>query len=83
MVTDVFWLPNIFHDTWSLATHSDYIFIMAYDEQENIIGECTAQANAPYHRTNLGVTAFLDIGIPGEMWFYVVAGYFDFVNFKQ
>ncbi|XP_039264866.2 di-N-acetylchitobiase-like [Styela clava] len=66
VVVDVFWLPNIYHNTWGLADACDFLFIMAYDEQHDMLPPCVARANAPYAQTQAGVAAFRAIGIPGE-----------------
>lgn len=66
VIADVFWLPNIFHNTKGLANACDFLFIMAYDEQHDMPLPCIARANAPYAQTELGVAAFIAIGVPGH-----------------
>lgn len=66
VVADVFWLPNIYHNTWGLADACDFLFIMAYDEQHDMLSPCVARANAPFAQTQAGVAAFRAIGIQGD-----------------
>lgn len=43
------WKPNVdirFYDYQGLAANSDLLFVMAYDEQSQIFGECLAGPNS-------------------------------------
>ncbi|XP_072015469.1 di-N-acetylchitobiase-like [Amphiura filiformis] len=42
---------------------TDFVFVMSYDEQSQICGDCIAKANSPYEQTGKGVQGFLDLGI--------------------
>ncbi len=47
-----------------LARVTDFLFIMAYDEQSQIFGtECTARANSGLFDTTGGIMAYLQLGI--------------------
>ncbi|KAK3769199.1 hypothetical protein RRG08_005146 [Elysia crispata] len=49
VTVDVAWKPNIdlrFYDYVGLAENSDFLFVMAYDEQSQIFGECLALPNS-------------------------------------
>ena len=49
MTVDVAWKPNVdlrFYDYVGLADNSDFLFVMAYDEQSQIFGECLALPNS-------------------------------------
>ena len=45
-------------DCQSLVQPLDVVFIMAYDERNDVIpGPCTAWANSPINKTRLGIAA--------------------------
>ncbi|XP_017269019.1 di-N-acetylchitobiase [Kryptolebias marmoratus] len=52
---DVAWSPNCIdkrcYDYVSIAEHCDLLFVMSYDEQSQITGDCIAMANAPLNQT--------------------------------
>jgi len=64
---DVAWSPACIdsrcYDFTGLAKASDFLFVMAYDEQSQIRGKCVAAANSGYTRTLSGLNEFLEIGV--------------------
>lgn len=71
MVTvDVAWSPDCIdlrcYDYIGLAKSSDFLFVMAYDEQSQIFGKCIAGANSGFPRAASGLQRFLDIGVPAD-----------------
>lgn len=56
---DVAWSPNCIdkrcYDYVGIAKHSDLLFVMSYDEQSQITGDCIAMANAPLNQTLKGL----------------------------
>lgn len=56
---DVAWSPNCIdkrcYDYVSIAKHCDLLFVMSYDEQSQIPGDCIAMANAPLNQTLKGL----------------------------
>jgi di-N-acetylchitobiase len=56
---DVAWSPagidSRYYDFVGLSEASDYFFVMAYDEQSQILGECIAYANSGLYRTMEGM----------------------------
>jgi len=56
------------HYDWAaLGAAADLVFIMAYDEQDQVCsGPCTAKANSPLDKTRSGVQSYLNVGIPGS-----------------
>jgi di-N-acetylchitobiase len=56
---DVAWSPagidSRYYDYVGLSEASDYFFVMAYDEQSQILGECIAYANSGLERTMSGM----------------------------
>ncbi|KAH9510117.1 hypothetical protein Btru_043509, partial [Bulinus truncatus] len=53
---DVGWKPNVdirFFDYQGLADAADLLFVMAYDEQSQIFGECIAGPNSAYKSANI------------------------------
>lgn len=67
---DVAWSPGCIdsrcYDYVGLSEASDLLFVMAYDEQSQIPGECIAGANSGFPRTMSGVQEFLDMGIAAD-----------------
>lgn len=55
---DVAWSPvgvdSRFYDYLKLSYVSDFLFIMSYDEQSQIYGECVAGANSGFYKTLAG-----------------------------
>eukprot|EP00916_Digyalum_oweni_P017764 GHVL01029333.1.p1 GENE.GHVL01029333.1~~GHVL01029333.1.p1 ORF type:complete len:374 (-),score=18.52 GHVL01029333.1:66-1187(-) len=64
---DVAWSPNCIdlrcYDNKGLADNTDFLFVMAYDEQSQIFGDCIALANSPYNKTMQGLDGYLNLGI--------------------
>lgn len=54
------------YDYKAIAEATDFVFVMSYDEQSQICGDCVAMANSPYDQTAKGVQGFLDLGIPAD-----------------
>ncbi|KAL4225696.1 hypothetical protein ACF0H5_016385 [Mactra antiquata] len=67
---DVAWSPAgidlRYYDYTGLAQASDYLFVMAYDEQSQILGKCIAGANSGFPRAMEGILGYLDLGIPSD-----------------
>ncbi|GCB76112.1 hypothetical protein scyTo_0017426 [Scyliorhinus torazame] len=67
---DVAWKPGCVdgrcYDYASIAHSCDFIFVMSYDMQSQIWGDCIAKANAPYNQTVAGYYAYLKLGIPSS-----------------
>ncbi|BFZ25412.1 hypothetical protein BsWGS_28451 [Bradybaena similaris] len=60
---DVAWKPNVdvrFYDYQGLAENSDLLFVMAYDEQSQIFGECVAGPNSAVTAAIDGLTAYIN-----------------------
>ena len=59
MTVDVAWSPvgidQRFYDYLKLSYVSDFLFIMSYDEQSQIYGECVAGANSGFYKTLSGM----------------------------
>ena len=64
---DVAWSPHCIdercYDYASIASATDFVVIMAYDERSQIFGACTASANSALPTTASGVQAYIDLGI--------------------
>lgn len=60
---DVAWSPvgidQRFYDYLKLSYVSDFLFIMSYDEQSQIYGECVAGANSGFYKTESGTCTML------------------------
>lgn len=68
---DVAWSPDGIDNRWydyeALATCTDFLVIMAYDERSQIwTGPCIAGANSPYPGTIAGVKAYQQLSIPAD-----------------
>ncbi|KAK4296522.1 hypothetical protein Pmani_030981 [Petrolisthes manimaculis] len=68
---DVAWsakgVDGRFYDYQGIANYSDLIFIMAYDEQSQIMtGPCTARPNSGIYMTAHGLQTYLSLGIPTD-----------------
>jgi len=65
---DVAWSPNCTddrcYDHAAIAAATDFLFIMAYDMQSQIWGDCIAMANSPPDRVEKGIRSFMALGIP-------------------
>ncbi len=55
---DVAWSPKCIdkrcYDYLAIADSCDLLFVMSYDEQSQIWGDCIAMANAPFNQTLTG-----------------------------
>jgi len=55
---DVAWssehIDGRYYDFYSLSEAADLLFVMAYDEQSQIVGDCIAKANSGYLRAVAG-----------------------------
>ncbi|CAL8253221.1 unnamed protein product [Merluccius merluccius] len=64
---DVAWSPNCIdkrcYDYVAIAELCDLLFVMSYDEQSQILGDCIAMANAPVSQTIKGYYQYLDLKI--------------------
>lgn len=60
---DVAWSPKCVdkrcYDYVTIAEFSDLVFVMSYDEQSQIMGDCVAMANAPLSQTLDGTVSIL------------------------
>ncbi|KAK8397859.1 hypothetical protein O3P69_004572 [Scylla paramamosain] len=66
---DVAWsargIDGRYYEYKKIADYSDVIFIMAYDEQSQILkGPCAARPNSGFYKTVQGMMTYLDLGIP-------------------
>ena len=70
VTVDVAWSPNgidlRYYDYIELAKVSDFLFVMAYDEQSQITGPCVAGPNSPLPNSLIGIKQYLLLGIPYE-----------------
>tara|TARA_B110000305_G_scaffold95346_1_gene107396 strand:+ start:235 stop:1440 length:1206 start_codon:yes stop_codon:yes gene_type:complete len=55
-----------FYDYKSLATATDYLYVMCYDTRSQIFYQCVASANAPITVCQKGIQDFLELGIPAS-----------------
>ena len=60
MTFDIAWSPNCTddrcYDAKALAEVTDFLVIMAYDEQSQIFGPCIGMGNSPFNKTVSGRT---------------------------
>ncbi|XP_071490541.1 di-N-acetylchitobiase-like [Diadema antillarum] len=67
---DVAWSPGCVdlrcYEYKKIADIVDFVFVMSYDEQSQIQGDCIAKANSPYDKTAKGIQAYLNLEIPAE-----------------
>ncbi|KAK7486439.1 hypothetical protein BaRGS_00022363 [Batillaria attramentaria] len=70
VTVDVAWSPDCIdlrcYDIQGLAAASDFLFVMAYDEQSQIFGDCIALANSDFNKTSQGLHKYLSLGIKPE-----------------
>ncbi|RUS75440.1 hypothetical protein EGW08_016790 [Elysia chlorotica] len=62
VTVDVAWKPNTdlrYYDYVGLAENSDFLFVMAYDEQSQIYGECLALPNSGLGRAHEGLQVYM------------------------
>ncbi|CAI9545587.1 unnamed protein product, partial [Staurois parvus] len=63
---DASWSPKCADRCYNysaIAELSDFVFVMSYDEQPQILNECIAGANAPFNQTITGYQQFINMGI--------------------
>ncbi|KAK6484811.1 di-N-acetylchitobiase [Huso huso] len=64
---DVAWSPRCIdkrcYDYITIAESCDLLFVMSYDEQSQIWGDCIAMANAPYNQTLAAYTDYVKMNI--------------------
>jgi len=67
---DLAWSPSGVDGRWydypGLAAAADIAFVMSYDMQSQIWGQCVAQANSPLELVRHGVQQYLALGIPAS-----------------
>lgn len=67
VTVDVAWSPTCIdlrcYDIRSLAAASDFLFVMAYDEQSQIFGDCVAMANSDLNKTSQGLLEYMSLGV--------------------
>uniref|UniRef100_G3P5D1 Chitobiase, di-N-acetyl- n=1 Tax=Gasterosteus aculeatus aculeatus TaxID=481459 RepID=G3P5D1_GASAC len=87
---DVAWSPNCIdkrcYDYVRIAESCDLLFVMSYDEQSQITGDCIATANAPLSQTLNGYDQFLSLNIDPKKLVMGVPWYgYDYpcLNFSQ
>ncbi|RXN09242.1 di-N-acetylchitobiase [Labeo rohita] len=64
---DVAWSPKCIdkrcYDYLAIADSCDLLFVMSYDEQSQIWGDCIAMANAPFNQTLTAYDQYLSMSI--------------------
>lgn len=87
---DVAWSPKCIdkrcYDYTMIADRCDFLFVMSYDEQSQIWGECIASANAPYNQTLEGYMDYIKMNIDPKKLVMGVPWYgYDYpcLNFTQ
>ncbi|TSM94613.1 Di-N-acetylchitobiase [Bagarius yarrelli] len=67
---DVAWSPRCIdkrcYDYKAIADFCDLVFVMSYDEQSQIWGDCIAMANAPLNQTLAAYVEYLKMGIENK-----------------
>ena len=67
MTYDVAWSPKCIdgrcYEADKIAQVTDFLVVMAYDEQSQIFGPCVASANSPLPKTEMGIKQYLDMNI--------------------
>ncbi|KAK3088727.1 hypothetical protein FSP39_023057 [Pinctada imbricata] len=68
VTVDVAWSPSgidkRFYDYIALSAVTDFLFVMSYDEQSQIHGDCVAGANSGYYKTFKGLEDYLTLPVP-------------------
>jgi len=62
ITVDVAWKPNVdsrFYGYRNLSEVTDFLFVMAYDEQSQIYGDCVAGPNSGLDRAKLGLETYI------------------------
>lgn len=87
---DVAWSPDCIdgrcYDYVAIAESSDLLFVMSYDEQSQIMGDCIAMPNSPFPWTMAGYHKYLDMKIDPKKLVMGVPWYgYDYpcVNFTE
>ncbi|KAI5101681.1 di-N-acetylchitobiase precursor, partial [Silurus meridionalis] len=81
---DVAWSPKCIdgrcYDYKAIADSCDLVFVMSYDEQSQIWGNCIATANAPLNQTLTGYNHYLEMKIDAKKLVMGVPWYgYDYV----
>ena len=67
---DVAWSPNCIdgrcYQYKDIASSTDFVVIMAYDERSQIFGPCIASANSALPTTAAGIAGYMSLGIPAD-----------------
>ena len=67
---DVAWSPNCIdgrcYQYKDIASSTDFVVIMAYDERSQIFGPCIASANSALPTTAAGIASYMSLGIPAD-----------------
>jgi di-N-acetylchitobiase len=67
---DVGWSPdNVdgrYYDYAGLAAAADFLYVMDYDVRSQVIDRCLADANSPIGAATLGLTKYLQAGVPAK-----------------
>ncbi|XP_061738995.1 di-N-acetylchitobiase-like [Nerophis ophidion] len=87
---DVAWSPQCVdkrcYDYVAIADSCDLLFVMSYDEQSQILGDCIAMANSPVTQTLGGYDQYLKISVDPKKLLMGVPWYgYDYpcINFTQ
>uniref|UniRef100_A0AAY5L6H9 Di-N-acetylchitobiase n=1 Tax=Esox lucius TaxID=8010 RepID=A0AAY5L6H9_ESOLU len=76
---DVAWSPKCIdkrcYDYVGIAESCDLLFVMSYDEQSQIWGDCVAMANAPFNQTLTGEPPMTTSLMPFQHLFYLFSLY--------